>query len=163
MRPAALASTLLIALAGCGEDADAPQAPDAGGPPAEQVEAAVEGYSKALVGRDGGKACGFMTKELQASMLKAMRADPSASRFIEGKDCPAALKFIFDATKGNEDVEAALDAVDAIKVRDIEVRDDKATARWTMDVEGQKLDQPTELRRVDGRWLVSCCLGPGPG
>lgn len=160
MRLAALGLTIALALAGCGDDAEAP---DAGAPAAEQVAAAVEGYSKALVGRDGGEACGFMTKGLQESMLEAMRADPSASRYIEGKTCPQALDFIFDATKGNDDVETALEAVDAIRVKDVKVTGDKATARWTMDVEGQQLDQPAELRHIGGRWLVSCCLGPGAG
>ena len=165
---ASVAAMLALAFAGCGGDDEdkgttTTAAPSSGGSDTQQVEAAVKGYAGALVKRDGGKACGFMTPQLQNDMLAAMRKDPQASKVIGDKNCAEALNFIFGATKGNEQIEKAIEAVGGIKVSGVKVSGDKADAKWAMNVSGQKLEEPTNLRKVDGKWLVNCCLGPGGG
>lgn len=122
---ALLAATL--ALAACGDSDE------------DQVVNTVERYMRALADGDGKEACALMTSEAKAQVMVA-------GAFFGGGDCAKILTSI-----GSDMLDAG-DRQDArnTKVVSVKIRGDQATAETRPEFD----DEPTELRKKGGEWLI---------
>lgn len=154
MRRIAVGLALAALLPGCGDD-DATPAPAGGGQRAE-VEAVFRSFLESLRNRDGDGACAAMTPGLKKEMLAAMRA-AGAGELVKGRSCGEVLDLIAEQ---NRDYQEATRHLRGAQLGNVRIDGDRATYDWKIVVLGQSIRNEGAAARVDGRWLVSCCV-PG--
>jgi uncharacterized protein DUF4878 len=135
-RPMRRATTILataaIAVAGCG------------GGPADDVESAIKSYIGAFKDGDGEKACSLMTRSTRKQFVTRTKA------LTKTTDCAAAIEAI--RTQAGQ---PAMDALKKVKVSDVKVNGNTATARLSTG----KNSSTATLKKEDGAWKVSGAPG----
>jgi hypothetical protein len=150
-----LAVGLIVVFAGCG-GGDKSGSGSSGGSDKTQVEASFRTYLDKLAAKDGAGACDAMAPSLQQKMLAAMEK-AGAGALVKGKSCGDVLDFIAEQSASyNKAASALKDA----KIANVKITGDKATYDWTLTVSGQTVNNKGEATKIDGKWLVSCCV-PG--
>ncbi len=160
----AAAAALLCTVTACGgaevPDAPAgPEAPAAASPasPAPPSEAAADNetavgnvftdYNRALADQDFATACALSAPET----VEALVAGVSQQLGQQATGCEDAFDLIF-AVPGAGDL--TRQAAESTQVQDVTVDGDTAAVTWSAELQGRALTQTSDLRRVDGRWLL---------
>lgn len=162
MRSFRLAATaaLLCTVSACG-GADAPAGPDAPAAspvvPAAPAEAAVDDetavenvftdYNQALADQDSAAACALSAPET----VEALVAGVSQQLGQQATGCEDAFDLVF-SVPGAGDV--TRQAAESAQVQDVTVDGETAAVTWSAELQGRALTQTSDLRRVDGRWLL---------
>jgi hypothetical protein len=163
IRTAVAAAALVAALAGCG-------APVAGTPAAQPappqptttqptttppdpvadrraIETVFQDYYNALQTQDFATACSLHAPETTDQMLAKLR-----SRGIEAAACEDGMTAVYALPDTARVVELVAETA---KVDDVTLSGDVATLKWSSEVNGKRSPGTTQLRRVDGRWLLA--------
>ena len=159
IRTAVAAAALVAALAGCGAPvAGTPAAQPAPPPPTttpppdpaadrRATETVFQDYYNALQTQDFATACSLHAPETTEQMLAKLR-----SRGIEAAACEDGMTAVYALP----DTARVVDLVaETAKVDDVTLTGDVATLKWSSEVNGKRSPGITQLRRVDGRWLLA--------
>jgi len=159
IRTAVAAAALVAVLAGCGTPVagtpaaqPAPPPPPTTSPPDPAVDQkAIEGvfhdYYQALQAQDFTTACGYNAPETTAQLLANLR-----SRGVEADTCEEGMTAVYAVP----DTARVVDQVaDTASIQGVTVTGDLATLTWSSNVNGKRSPATTQLRRVDGRWLLA--------
>ncbi len=131
-----LAAVVALAAGGCGGS-------DGGGAgkDEEQIRTAVTDYVQAFVDKDASAACALLTE--QAKQRLAQQAGAA------GGSCEKTLGQVVKTFVNPQTAKQ----LRKIKVDTVKVNGDTATVDTTPDFGGQS--KPTEMKKVDGKWLVN--------
>jgi hypothetical protein len=158
-------AVLAAALASCSGPTAPPEAPapDAGAPapsaPAAPTtaadpaadEAAVEtsfnDYNEALATEDFAAACALNAPESVETMLDAIEQQAGQ----RPADCVDAFEGLYADPATAEQVDAIASSTE---IEDITVTGDEAEVTWSAEVQGQRPTVSSNLRRIDGNWLL---------
>jgi hypothetical protein len=159
IRTAVAAAALVAALAGCGTPvAGTPAAQPAPPPPPttpppdpaadrRAIETVFNDYYRALQAEDFATACGFHAQETTDQLLAKLQA-----RGVEAATCEEGLTAVYALP----DTARVVDLVaKTAKVDNVTVTGDQATLKWSSEIDGKRSPGTTQLRRVDGRWLLA--------
>jgi hypothetical protein len=128
----ALAAVLLVAVAACGESAEA------------GVEKAFRGYYAALLARDFSTACSYNSPEAIDKLVLSLR-----TQGIAASGCEDAYAAVFAEEGGS----AAADRIgNTVQIQGITVNGDQATVNWSAELDGEQRPSTSVMRRVDGQW-----------
>ncbi|CAA9438347.1 MAG: hypothetical protein AVDCRST_MAG66-3776 [uncultured Pseudonocardia sp.] len=166
IRPVVVIAVLTAALASCGGPTAPPltPAPDAGAtvpsaaaapttatpdPAADEeaVEASFNEYNAALAAEDFGRACALNAPESIETMLDAIEQQAGQ----RPTDCVEALEGLYSNPATAEQVDAIATTTE---IEEVAVTGDEAEVTWSADVQGQRPTVTSDLRRVDGNWLL---------
>jgi hypothetical protein len=158
IRTAVAAAALVAALAGCGASvAGTPAAQPAPPPPTttppdpvadrRAIEKVFQDYYNALQAQDFATACSLHAPETTDQMLAKLR-----SRDIEAAACEDGMTAVYALPDTARVVELVAETA---KVDDVTLSGDVATLKWSSEVNGKRSPGTTQLRRVDGRWLLA--------
>jgi hypothetical protein len=158
IRTAVAAAALVAALAGCGAPvAGTPAAQPAPPPPTttppdpaadrRAIEKVFQDYYNALQTQDFATACSLHAPETTEQMLAKLR-----SRDIEAAACEDGMTAVYALPDTARIVELVAETA---KVDDVTLTGDVATLKWSSEVNGKRTPGTTQLRRVDGRWLLA--------
>jgi hypothetical protein len=159
IRTAVAAAALVAALAGCGAPvAGTPAAQPAPPPPTttpppdpaadrRAIETVFQDYYNALQTQDFATACSLHAPETTDQMLAKLR-----SRGIEAAACEDGMTAVYALPDTARVVELVAETA---KVDDVTITGDVATLKWSSEVNGKRSPGTTQLRRVDGRWLLA--------
>jgi hypothetical protein len=158
IRTAVAAAALVAALAGCGASvAGTPAAQPAPPPPTtpppdpvadrRAIETVFKDYYNALQTQDFATACSLHAPETTDQMLAKLR-----SRGIEAEACEDGMTAVYALPDTARVVELVAETA---KVDDVTLSGDVATLKWSSEVNGKRSPGTTQLRRVDGRWLLA--------
>ena len=158
IRTAVAAAALVAALAGCGAPvAGTPAAQPAPPPPTtpppdpvadrRAIETVFQDYYNALQTQDFATACSLHAPETTDQMLAKLR-----SRGIEAAACEDGMTAVYALPDTARVVELVAETA---KVDDVTLSGDVATLKWSSEVNGKRSPGTTQLRRVDGRWLLA--------
>jgi predicted small lipoprotein YifL len=158
IRTAVAAAALVAALAGCGAPvAGTPAAQPAPPPPTttppdpaadrRAIETVFQDYYNALQTQDFATACSLHAPETTDQMLAKLR-----SRGIEAAACEDGMTAVYALPDTARVVELVAETA---KVDDVTITADVATLKWSSEVNGKRSPGTTQLRRVDGRWLLA--------
>ncbi len=158
IRTAVAAAALVAALAGCGAPvAGTPAAQPAPPPPTtpppdpvadrRAIETVFQDYYNALQTQDFATACSLHAPETTDEMLAKLR-----SRRIEAAACEDGMTAVYALPDTARIVELVAETA---KVDDVTLSGDVATLKWSSEVNGKRSPGTTQLRRVDGRWLLA--------
>jgi ketosteroid isomerase-like protein len=159
IRTAVAAAALVAALVGCGAPvAGTPAAQPAPPPPTttpppdpaadrRAIETVFQDYYNALQTQDFATACSLHAPETTDQMLAKLR-----SRGIEAAACEDGMTAVYALPDTARVVELVAETA---KVDDVTITGDVATLKWSSEVNGKRSPGTTQLRRVDGRWLLA--------
>jgi hypothetical protein len=158
IRTAVAAAALVAALTGCGAPvAGTPAAQPAPPPPTttppdpaadrRAIEKVFQDYYNALQTQDFATACSLHAPETTEQMLAKLR-----SRDIEAAACEDGMTAVYALPDTARIVELVAETA---KVDDVTLTGDVATLKWSSEVNGKRTPGTTQLRRVDGRWLLA--------
>ena len=158
IRTAVAAAALVAALAGCGASvAGTPAAQPAPPPPTttppdpvadrRAIEKVFQDYYNALQTQDFATVCSLHAPETTDQMLAKLR-----SRGIEAAACEDGMTAVYALPDTARVVELVAETA---KVDDVTLSGDVATLKWSSEVNGKRSPGTTQLRRVDGRWLLA--------
>jgi hypothetical protein len=162
IRTAVATAALVAALAGCGSPvAGTPTAQPAPPPPPpapttpppdpaadrEAIETVFHDYYRALGARDFSTACGYNAPETTSRLLADLHV-----RGVEASTCEEGMTAVYAIPENARIVEQAGKNA---TIKNVTVNGDQATLEWTSKVNGKSGSGATQLRRVDGRWLLS--------
>jgi hypothetical protein len=161
IRTAVAAAALVAALAACGGTpvTGTPEAQPAAQPTAQPtpppdpvadrraIETLFQDYYRALEAQDFATACNFTAQETTDQLLANLR-----SRGIEAATCEEAMTAVYAIPQNARVVEQVAGTA---RLENVTVNGDQATLNWSSEVDGQRSPGTTQLRRVDGRWLLA--------
>jgi hypothetical protein len=160
IRTAVAAATLVAALAACGTPVTGtPEAQPASQPasqPAPQpdpfadqraIETMFQDYYRALQAQDFATACSYTAQETTDQLLANLR-----SRGVEAATCEEAMTAVYAIPQNARVVEQVAGTA---RIENVTVNGDQATLNWSSEVDGTRSPGTTQLRRVDGRWLLA--------
>ncbi|TWF81553.1 hypothetical protein FHX44_117498 [Pseudonocardia hierapolitana] len=161
IRTAVAAAALVAALAGCGTPVAGTPAAQPAPPPTqapttpppdpeadrEAIETVFHDYYRALRARDFTTACSYNAPETTSRLLADLHA-----RGVEAGTCEEGMTAVYAIPSNARVVEQVGQNA---TIEDVTVNGDQATVNWTSKVNGRSGPGTTNLRRVDGRWLLS--------
>jgi ketosteroid isomerase-like protein len=157
IRTAVAAAALVAALAGCGAPVAGTPAAQPAPPPTttppdpaadrRAIETVFQDYYNALQTQDFATACNLHAPETTDQMLAKLR-----SRGIEAEACEDGMTAVYALPDTARVVELVAETA---KVDDVTLSGDVATLKWSSEVNGKRSPGTTQLRRVDGRWLLA--------
>jgi hypothetical protein len=160
IRTAVAAAALVAALAACGTPVTGtPEAQPASQPASQPtpqsdpfadqraIETMFQDYYRALQAQDFATACGYTAQETTDQLLANLR-----SRGIEAATCEEAMTAVYAIPQNARVVEQVAETA---RIENVTVNGDQATLNWSSEVDGNRSPGTTQLRRVDGRWLLA--------
>jgi hypothetical protein len=141
---------LAIAVSGCGGSS-------AGSSDADQIRGMIQDYTSAIADHNGGAACEKMTPALQQQLVGAIGSLNNG--VLKGKSCAELLNLV--AQQGGAEVKQAIAAARKLKLVNLKISGDHATMDGQVAIRGTTTSSHYEAHKVNGHWLMSCCLGPG--
>jgi hypothetical protein len=146
-------------IAGCGGGGTKTVDLPSGGSEKAAVVDGAKRYWAAVERTDGEAACSAMSPGLIRDTFALMRksGNPNVARLIREKSCGEVFDLIFTQAR-----KVIPDAVfKSLKVLKVKVRGNHADYRLRMSANGRSTSIAGASDKVNGRWLVSCCVGPG--
>jgi hypothetical protein len=133
-RATAILAAVALSAAGCGGNASS------------DVESTIHAYLDAFVKGDGSKACSLMTDATRKSFVKRVRP------LYKTGDCGKAIDKI-----RSQAGPAVIGALKGVKVSDVKISGDRATARLNSGVNTSS----TRLQKEGGSWRIAAAPGAG--
>ena len=122
---------------------------------ARQIRDAERAYLSASASQNWPAACAEMTHGLQRQLLRSF-----SSVGVQGMSCGEALNLTLKLA-GTQDPQS-LSALRKATISHLAISGARASMTVKEPVLGVAVTVPSEATRVAGRWLISCCVGPGP-
>ena len=113
----------------------------------EAVETSFNDYNAALAAEDFAAACALNAPESIETMLDAIEQQAGQ----RPTDCVDAFEALYTNPATAEQVDAIASTTE---IQDVTVTGDEAEVTWSAEVQGQRPTVTSNLRRVDGNWLL---------